>query len=128
MIYVNLTQHKPTEEQLSDGMFTPPEHSRIKELLNVTYGTSDEDYQDNLDRQAKEILTIVEDMPVTWQVPVSYVVGGHPSLVSRLAELLTRHGYRVVVSFSDRVSVETMNDNGEVVKTSVFKHIGFRPF
>ena len=37
---------------------------------------------------------------------------------------LVREGFDVVYAFSERVSVEK-EVNGEVVKTSVFRHVGF---
>jgi hypothetical protein len=53
------------------------------------------------------------------------MLGGHPALMHPLHEALARAGFCPVYAFSARVSSETLNEDGEVIKTSVFKHLGF---
>lgn len=53
------------------------------------------------------------------------MIGGAPYLMSALEKALTEYGIMPVYSFSVRQSVETMKDDGTVVKTNVFHHAGW---
>lgn len=53
------------------------------------------------------------------------MIGGAPYLMGALESCLKAKGIAPVYSFTERQSVETTDDNGNVVKTAVFRHIGF---
>lgn len=53
------------------------------------------------------------------------MIGGAPFFMPVLERKLKAAGIQPVYAFSKRVSVETTNEHGEVVKTSVFRHEGW---
>jgi hypothetical protein len=130
-ITLNLTQHQPTAEQVSAGVINLKEElqPQLKALLNFT----DIPTADDLEKTAQGIGSLVyqhlgmdynenDDSEVKAH-KLQFMIGGAPYLMKPLIEELNYLG-RPVFSFTERVSVEK-EVNGEVIKTSIFKHKGW---
>ena len=121
---INLTQHELTPEQktfIDIECYT--DRKKVKDLLTFTKLPSKEDIY----YRALDLAAIVENI-VDQDEHVDLflvLIGGAPYLMKPLIEELKRIGVTPVFSYTDRVSVETMQPDGSVVKTQVFKHLGF---
>ena len=136
-LLVNLTQHTLTKEQFSHNgenlvevTFKPyngvskGSADYVKHMLNFTsLPTRDEiisratalaDYAEGLLSQAKND-----------NDRLFALVGGAPYLMGALETALKERGIQPLYAFSQRESVETINADGTVVKTAVFKHKGY---
>ena len=136
-LLVNLTQHTLTKEQFSHNeenlvevTFKPyngvskGSTDYVKHLLNFTsLPTRDEiikraaalaDYASGLLDQAKNN-----------NDKLFAIIGGAPYLMGALETALKERGIQPLYAYSQRESVETINTDGTVVKTAVFKHIGY---
>jgi hypothetical protein len=136
-ILINLTQHTLTKEQFSfkgenlvEITFKPyngvskGSTDYVKHLLNFTsLPTKDEiikraaalaDYASGLLDQAKN------DGDKLFAL-----VGGAPYLMGALETALKERGIQPLYAYSQRESVETINADGSVTKTAIFKHIGY---
>ena len=136
-LIINLTQHSMTEEQykynnedLLEIKFKPyngtsvgsPDY--IKRLLNFDTIPSKKEiigraialaaYASGLLNQAKNNGDRLYAL-----------IGGAPYLMAPLEEALKQEGIIPLYAFSQRESVETVNADGTVVKTAVFKHKGY---
>lgn len=122
---LNLTQHNATQDQLDAGVFepTPAQKARIKEIL--TFDSQILKYPDIIEERAAEMCALVTQFYSS--VKVKLMIGGAPFFMGPLGDKLTHIGYEVVYSFTDRVSVDQVNEDGTITKTSVFKHLGFVP-
>lgn len=114
MSIVNITQHQPTTEQIEAGVVNDANWEEIKSLLNFSELPSAEEISARAGRIAKLVACYNTAM-----------IGGAPFFMAPLQAALENEGVEVVYSYSQRVSVESTNENGDVVKTSVFKHAGF---
>ncbi len=137
---INLTQHYATEEQKKEGVIDLPEalHNRVKELLNFVELPSASDMK----FRAIELQDIVVEFIMSKEKLSNFdetldfldshtgkykvMLGGAPFFMSILENSF---GYvlnmPVVYAFSVRESVESVDENGNVKKVSVFKHKGF---
>lgn len=150
MSILNLTQHQPTAEQAEAGV--GPRSARIAELLTIEAEilTASPELRAQLleSRVAAiiaEIFPTIQDWAVgramrvleahkegrrldAWNIgrdPLgTAMVGGAPYLVDRLVRRLKEMEVTPVYALSERVSVEKTTPEG-VVKTQVFKHLGF---
>lgn len=111
---LNLTQHHGTEDQ----NVTEPQNKDkeiIKSLLTF------EDLPSKKEVQERAIgLRIIASSYQAKEV----MIGGAPFLMSILEEELINSGITPFYAFSKRESVERIEE-GKVIKTNVFKHIGF---
>jgi len=116
MKIVNLTQHEPTAEQTSAGVFNSQYWNAIKK-----YGTFDAipTYAGCFFR-AKEIAQIAKASGAT-----RAMIGGAPFFMRHLEDALRLQGIEALYAFSVRESVEETLPDGSVRKTNVFKHVGF---
>ena len=57
--------------------------------------------------------------------PLRAMISGALWLMAPLADALRAQGVTPVYAFSRRESVERMDEHGQVLKTAVFRHIGF---
>jgi len=119
---LNLTQHKASEDQKSEGVFDSSEIS------------------EEFESEVKRLLTFEEvpDEKTIWQRAMALadyckelgvqtaLIGGASFFMGPLAEVLKSRGVNAVFAFSKRESVEKEVD-GKTVKTSSFKHAGFVP-
>ena len=117
----NLTQHPATPEQIAQGVKDLPDELRKQVIDLITFDeppTSSE-----MHRRALAICGIVDSWMSTGD---GVMIGGAPFFMGPLERALFEEcGIVACYSFSKRVVVETTGPDGEVIKTSVFKHVGF---
>lgn len=53
------------------------------------------------------------------------MIGGAPYLMPILEKALAKYGIQILYSFTKRETVEKTDENGNVVKTAIFRHVGF---
>jgi hypothetical protein len=136
-LIINLTQHSMTEEQykynnenLIEIKFKPyngtslssPDY--VKKLLNFISIPSKKEiisraialaaYASGLLNQAKND-----------NDKLFALIGGAPYLMGPLEQALKSEGIQPLYAYSERESVETINADGTVIKTAVFKHKGY---
>jgi len=116
MKILNLTQHKPTEEQIKAGVIEPSEiKSVIQTLLTFDAIPSKEEIEERAFRLAK----------IAYSEGIEKVmIGGAPYLMSSLEKYLKHLGMKPLYAFSKRVVEEINTENG-VEKKVIFKHLGF---
>lgn len=121
---INLTQHELTPEQkalIDIECYT--DRQKVKDLLTFTKLPT----QIQILQRAVDLANIVRDI-VDQDEHINLflvLIGGAPYLMKPLIEELKEIGVTPVFSYTDRVSVETMQPDGSVVKTQVFKHLGY---
>lgn len=115
---LNLTQHSATQDQLEAGVvdLAPEQKEVLKDLLNFQEIPSYEEIR----TKATSIAKIAHKSGVK-----AAMIGGAPYLMGVLEAVLKCNGIKPLYSFTQRVSVEKTQEDGTVVKTAVFKHIGF---
>jgi hypothetical protein len=115
---LNLTQHNATAEQAAAGVVNlsgqPLEN--LKKALTFTEIPSREE----IIERANKILDFALERGAK-----SVMIGGAPYLMPILEKALAKHGIQALYSFTQRETVEKQGENGEIIKTAVFKHIGF---
>lgn len=116
MEIINLTQHAASPEQRLAGVVEPHDKNEVCQLLTFTEIPAPE----VLVFRAEKLVAIA-----TQSGADQAMIGGAPFFMSTLERLLREKGIEPVYAFSKRESVEVVNENGEVVKTNVFKHTGF---
>lgn len=116
MNILNLTQHQATAEQVQAGVVEPTSKTEVQNLLTF----DDLPTQDDITQKANALANIAKQHDVKFAL-----IGGAPYLMSMLEQELVSVGITPLYAFSKRVSVEHQNDNGEVVKQNIFKHVGF---
>lgn len=107
---INLTQHTLA------SINQPLSNITVKGLLTFSTCPSTTD----LEQRAEHIAVIAEFAGATHAV-----IGGAPYFMPYLERALIERGIRPMYAFSERVAVETVNDDGSVSKTSVFRHGGW---
>ena len=129
MCILNLTQHQPTNEQLREGVVNLPvgEWTLVKELLTFETLPSVAELQ----ARAHDLACIAADMADQADRGDSEgfanfaMIGGAPFFMGHLEKALYDVGVNPIYAFSMRESVEALGDDGVVIKTNVFKHIGW---
>ena len=142
MYTLNLTQHNPTDDQLAAGVVNFKE-GLVRELLTF----EDLPSASALASRVAQLVAVAHE----WReiaisqianatrhtdVPFSnleihramrpmVMLGGAPFLMAPLHQALKEAGFIPVYAFSARESVETVQPDGSVVKTAVFRHKGF---
>lgn len=117
MTIINLTQHNATLEQLQAGVVNQPSVDGQQHLANLlTFKTLPT--RNEILGRAKAIA----EFAVGYEAAL---IGGAPYLMWALEQALKGIGVKPLYSFSERVSVEKTCPDGQVIKTNVFKHIGF---
>lgn len=132
MRIINLTQHKATADQLTLGVVDLPESDRKELQKLLTFEELDNGYISSLMERAERIADLAEsaicdenNRAVNHAVNHAVMIGGAPFFMSTLEKALSRRDIRVCYAFSRRESAETVNADGTVSKTAVFKHAGF---
>ena len=117
-ILYNLTQHQATEEQKAQGVvdLEPKAASEVRELLTF----EDIPSKEEMGSRAKRIASLAVDMNAE-----AAMIGGAPYFMSSLEVALKEAGIRPLYAFSRRESVDKRQPDGTVVKTAVFRHLGF---
>lgn len=126
MRIINITQHASTPEQRAAGVedLQDAELEFIKKALTFVELPS----QDELDVRALALSSAAATKlseEVSRGEKCAAMIGGAPYLMARLEIALKSEGITPVYAFSKRVSVETRQQDGTVVKTAQFKHEGF---
>lgn len=119
MNIINLTQHAATEDQINDGVIDLQGDLKAALVAAITFPAV-YDHAELVSR-AKRVVGIVKDSQIDAQ---HVMIGGMPSFMPVLQQVLQEAGYRVGFACTDRVSVDVPDGNGGVRKTSVFKHVG----
>lgn len=124
MKFINLTQHKLTEDQ-------------IKDLVSA--GFDEDSIQVYPDPFVKQTLTF-EKLPAMpdirkaavilaqyakAQAATNVMIGGAPYLMRSLEEELAYNGITHHYAYTERKTVEKVNEDGTVEKTSVFVFAGW---
>lgn len=121
---LNLTQHVATAEQTEAGVVEPADKKAVQTALTF----DDIPSSDDVFFTARELASIAYnwrfDLGLDGQ-SLRVMIGGAPFLMSQLEAELQRLGFVPVYAFSKRVSEESLDSEGNVVKTNVFKHVGF---
>ena len=120
MRILNLTQHNATIDQINAGVVDVDDP--IKPLLNdlLTFNAIPDNW--TLNYHAQDIVDLIRVRYPDFKI---VMIGGAPFFMPVLTKVLKDAGYKVVFAFSRRESSEVTTDEGKVVKTQVFKHIGF---
>ena len=119
MQILNLTQHIATTEQLAQGVFEPVVKRQVTDRLDFTTLPTQQDITD----RAEALARIASGN--NYHGVKHAMIGGAPYLMPELEKSLRRVGITPLYSFSERVSEEVHQADGSVVKTNVFKHVGF---
>ena len=121
-VIFNLTQHAATPEQIAQGVQDLPDELRKQLIELITFDEPPSPYE--MHHRAKEICAIVDSL---MDIGVyGAMIGGAPFFMGPLERALFEEcGIVACYSFSRRVAVETTGPDGEVIKTSSFKHVGF---
>ena len=111
----NLTQHKPTPEQVESNVTDTLVPSDLLTFDNIPTSA-------DLKARAVKVASYAKGFKQA-------MIGGAPYFMSYLEQELKSNGIQPLYSFTQRVSVEevVMDENLNLItkKTSVFKHIGF---
>ena len=119
---INLTQHNPTAEQ--GGLSLPI--NEVKELLTFKELPSQEEIELRCKKLVGYAHTVSHRFLEQLNIPETWVlIGGAPYLMAPLERALRAEGFTPVYSFSKRVSEESIDDDGNVVKINKFKHVGY---
>jgi hypothetical protein len=141
-VVLNLTQHKATREQREAGVIDLPEIYRKKIIDLLTFNEIPD--CDEIHGRAIMLVNVVEEFLSDEMSPVreefkeikangyegvkdlglAFMIGGAPFFMPELQDELSTIG-TPLYAFSKREVVETVNDNGDVLKSSIFRHIGF---
>lgn len=112
---INLTQHPASEDQVAAGVIGVSNVEALKNLLTFnTLPTKAE-----INEVAAKLAVMAKESGCS-----KAMIGGAPYLMGPLESALKSVGITPLYSFSERVSIEK-TVNGEVIKTSSFKHIGW---
>jgi hypothetical protein len=106
----NLTQHAPTDAQVGVTAVDPA----ALEFMNFSTPPSVEELNDRAYALACRANGYEAAM-----------IGGAPYLMPALVAALHAAGVQPLFSFTERKSVEKVNPDGSVVKTSVFAHVAW---
>ena len=122
---LNLTQHKATQEQVTAGVVDFPEESRDLLVAALTFDELPTlaEIEDRAEYIARDLINVLERDVAPHGLRV--MVGGAPFFMAPLVDALKKHGYVPCFAFSQRESVESHLPDGKVVKTAVFRHVGF---
>lgn len=127
-VIINLTQHHFSNEQKEEFLLKDFEWvnttDEVKELLTFTTRPTLAEMQE----RAKALVAHAKANQAGGVISETVVMcGGAPYFMPVLEQAFLGTGIRVVYSFSERASIETTMPDGNVVKTSVFRHAGFIP-
>lgn len=112
---VNLTQHALVEEQ-KEGFHVVETNGDVRGLLTF----NDLPTMEIIVERATALAKLAVEAGATHAV-----IGGAPYLMGALEDALLAQNIQPLYAFSIRESVETTGPDGQVVKTSVFKHAGW---
>lgn len=114
----NFTQHQATMDQVVAGVQDLCDHDRAEVSAHLTFNC----IPTLVDQQARAALLVGIARKVH---ATTVLLGGAPFFMGTLERAFLRAGIRPVYAFSRRETSEYQDGNGNVVKTNVFKHVGF---
>ena len=125
---VNLTQHTATPEQVAQGVVDLNDEVRNALVAALTFDdlptlAEIEDAADVVAELACQNGIAGDDGDSPW--PGAAMIGGAPFLMAPREAALRSRGIEPVYAFSRRESVESIKPDGSVIKTNVFRHVGF---
>lgn len=125
---LNLTQHTATLEQKEAGVVDLPETHRRDLKILLTFDEIPPRHE--IEDRAHDIalLAVHNDLgPENGDDPhpAQAMIGGAPFLMTALEDALRDQGVEPVYAFSRRESVEKPDGKGGVIKSAVFRHMGF---
>lgn len=115
---INFTQHNATTEQIEVGVVDLIPAERRSELLTFVGLPTAVEIHDRAAAVTAEVVNVAE-------AGTEVMIGGAPFFMGTLEAALKANGFMPVYAFSERVSVEIVQDDGSVVKTAKFVHKGF---
>ena len=119
-VIINLTQHAATPEQVAAGVVELHPEDRLELQRLLTFEKLPD--LEEIWRSANSIAALA----VQYRTPArAALIGGAPYLMGPLEKALRRVGLIPLYAFSVRESVDVVQPDGSVRKTSVFKHAGF---
>ena len=132
ILAINLTQHELTQEQKEDAYWVRYDSYNgtnstieVKRLLTFEFQPDTAEIQERAEKLAEIAEGIFLQLDPEGALPHKAMVGGAPYLMHPLEDALKERGIQPMYSFSQRVSIETINEKGEIIKTSTFKHVGW---
>lgn len=132
ILAINLTQHKLTQEQEGDAYWVrfdsyngTNSNIEVKKLLTFEFQPDTAEIQERAEKLADIAEGIFLQLDPEGALPHKAVIGGAPYLMHPLENALKERGIQPMYSFSQRVSVEAPNEEGKIIKTSTFKHVGW---
>ena len=128
MPIVNLTQHAATDDQVAAGVIDLKgnELAALRDALTFDDIPSHSDLEDRASYVAE--LACYNGLGGDNDEDPFFrkaMIGGAPFFMPHLEVALASRGIEPVYAFSRRESVETHAGDGRVVKSAVFRHIGF---
>lgn len=123
-------QHVLTDEQLSAGLYNPVltenELMELKNLMSVSPMASSEDVRE----QAHKLYDLIYKVCIRENTPNIHIMG-HFELIHYLIGWNLKQPYinnmlNVYQSVTDRVSIDVVNPDGSITKTSKFVFKGLR--
>ena len=120
MKILNLTQHLATPLQQEQGVFDLDLELRQGLLLQLNFVEMPTKVSVQL--RARHIVRWILSNQIEMDAAM---IGGAPFLMSELEFQLKLQKIKPVYAFSKRVSEETVAPDGAVIKTNVFRHVGF---
>lgn len=117
---VNLTQHNATPEQVAAGVFDVGYLDLPVLRHNLTFDSLADTEPESMYRRAQNIAQLARNSGAT-----SAMIGGAAYFMPFLARALQWYAITPLHAFTQRETVEEVNEKGEAVKRSVFRHVGF---
>lgn len=128
-LIINLTQHAATPEQIIAGVEDFPAEVRTKLSALLTFNAPPTPH--DMRQRAYEIVDLtMENAPYLLRFqkrawPTAVMLGGAPYFMPTLAKVLYKSGFAPRYSFSARESADAPQEDGSVVKTTIFRHVGW---
>ena len=115
---LNLTPYYATPEQIDAGVIelSTEQKETLEDIVNFQEIPSYEEIQ----HRAEAIATLVHDTGAS-----AAMVSGVPFPMGALETALKQKNIKPMYAFTQRINVEKTNEDGTVVETTVFKHVGF---
>lgn len=113
---INLTQHASTPEQVAAGVEDLPSEQR--EELSKLLTFDDIPNRKDLWKRAEQIVDYAKGFEYA-------MIGGAPYLVAKIEYVSVKAEICPMYAFTKRVSIENVQPDGSVIKTSIFRHEGF---
>jgi hypothetical protein len=118
MRILNLTQHAATAEQLDAGVVEPTNREAVCAALTFYEPPPKGDIL----WRCRRLCDIAQA-----EKAYAVMIGGAPWLMPTLERWLLGEGIQPLYAFSTQESVDTVQSDGSVRKTAVFRHVGFVP-